>query len=252
MKITNALKASKYYQLRVMIESLIENTIGSFLFQYQKKDNMFNWFYNSLKYQLDNQLYSPRFNYYEFGVASGGSMKIYILALKKFCKDHNQDITKYHIYGFDSFSGLPEGTQEDVRADWAKGNFSYGKEIVMSMIKSTGFPVNNVHLVEGFFEDTLTNKLRDTCSKHVPSIINMDADFHSSTVAAFAWLQPMLASGALFRFDDIWAFYGHPEKGEIKAINDFNELKNGTLTQFPILGLASYVYIYAKRDFEYI
>lgn len=59
MKITNALKASKYYQLRVMIESLIENTIGTFLFQYQKKDNMFNWFYNSLKYQLDNQLYSP-------------------------------------------------------------------------------------------------------------------------------------------------------------------------------------------------
>lgn len=33
-----------------------------------------------------------------------------------------------------------------------KGNFSYGKDIVMSMIKSTGFPVNNVYLVEGFFE----------------------------------------------------------------------------------------------------
>lgn len=74
----------------------------------------------------------------------------------------------------------------------------------------------------------------------------MDADFHSSTLTAFTWIQPILASGVLFRFDDIWAFYGHPEKGEIKAIND-NELKNGTLTQFLIFISKLRVHICQKR-----
>ncbi len=252
MRILRSFKASKYYSFRVIIENIVENTIGVFLFQYQKKNNMFNWFYNSLKYQLDNHLYSPRFNYYEFGVASGGSMKIYILALKKFCKDYGQDIHKYHIYGFDSFAGLPDATQEDSRADWAKGNFSYNKQVVLDMIHSVNFPLKNVHLVEGYFEDTLTNELKEQCKHHSPSIINMDADFHSSTMTAFQWLHDLLASGALFRFDDIWAFYGHPEKGELKAISDFNLLNNGSLTPFPILGLESYVYVYAKKHFEYV
>jgi hypothetical protein len=252
MKFLQSLKASKHYSFRVTIETIIENTLGLFLFQYQKKNNMFNWFYNSLKYQLDNESYSPRYNYYEFGVASGGSMKIYILALKKFCKDYNQDINKYHIFGFDSFSGLPDAKEEDSRQDWTTGNFSYGKEVVLKMVNEVGFPIKNLHLIEGYFEDSLTSELKKECEKNPPSIVNMDADFHSSTMTAFLWLQDMLSSGTLFRFDDIWAFYGHPEKGEVKAISDFNALNNGYLTSFPILGLESYAYVYAKKHFEYV
>lgn len=252
MQILGKLKASRHYKTRILIESALEKTIGLFLFQYQKRNNMFNWFYNCLQYQLENENHSPRFNYYEFGVASGGSMKIYILALKKFCKDYKQDINKYHIFGFDSFAGLPEGTEEDKRQDWAAGNFKYEKEVVLKMIHEVGFPLNNVHLIEGYFENTLTDILKKKCKQYPPSIVNMDADFHSSTMTAFLWMNDFLASGTLFRFDDIWAFYGHPEKGEIKAINDFNATGNGHLAQFPILGLESYAYVYSKKHFEYI
>lgn len=251
MKLLQSLKASKHYSFRVLVEKIIDNTLGVFLFQYQKKNNMFNWFYNCLKYQLENEHSSPRFNYYEFGVASGGSMKIYILALKKFCKDYNQDINKYHIFGFDSFAGLPEATKEDARIGWEVGVFKYEKEIVLNMIKEVGFPKKNVHLIEGFFEDTLTENLKKECQKFPPSLVNMDADFHSSTMTAFSWMKDSLHSGTIFRFDDIWAFYGHPEKGELKAINDFNKLGYGYITPFPILGLESYAYIYSRKEFEY-
>ncbi len=245
------LKASKYYQFRVVVELILDKTIGLFMFQYERRDNMFNWFYNCLKYQHDNPDFAPQYNYYEFGVASGGSMKIYILALQKFCKDYGVDIKKYHIFGFDSFQGLPEAEEADKRTDWQKGTFVYGKEVVLDMIKEVGFPPENVHLVEGFFENSLTQKLKDDYRKYVPAIVNMDADYYSSTVTVFNWLQDSLASGTYFRFDDMWSFYGHPEKGVIKAINEFNKGSNGYLTPFPVFGLPGNAFVYARENFEY-
>lgn len=253
MKISQKLKSSKYYRFRLAIENILDKTIGIFLFQYQRRDNMFNWFYNCLKYQnIDNPDYSPKYNYYEFGVAGGGSMKVYILALKKFCRDFNQDINKFHIFGFDSFAGLPEAKKEDKRHDWSAGEFRHDKEIVLKMIDEVGFPMKNLHLMEGFFEDTLTEKLKEKLKKSPPSIVNMDEDYYSSTMTAFGWMADFLPSGSLFRFDNIWSFYGHPEKGELKAIKDFNSLGKGYLTPFPVLGLDGYAYVFCRKDFEYV
>jgi hypothetical protein len=252
MSIFRKLKASKHYAFRLGIENILDKTLGLFLFQYQKKNNMFNWFYNCLRYQvIDNPDAAPKYNYYEFGVASGGSMKIYILALKKFCKDYKQDIKKFHIFGFDSFAGLPEAQEADKRKDWYLGQFKYGKEVVLEMIRDVGFPMENVHLIEGYYEDSLIEERRRECQAFPPAIINMDTDYYSSTMTAFGWVGPLLSSGTLFRFDDIWSFYGHPEKGQIKAIRDFNQMDKGTLTAFPILGLDSYCYIYCRKNFEY-
>ncbi len=80
----------------------------------------------------------------------------------------------------------------------------------------------------------------------------MDADFYSSTMTVFKWIGDMLPSGSYFRFDDMWSFYGHPDKGVIKAIREFNTMEHGTLTPFPVFGLASYCYVFAKKVFEYI
>ena len=252
MSIIQKFKSSEYYGFRLVVEKVVDSTLGLFLFQYQKKNNMFNWFYKCLKHQYENSGFSPRFNYYEFGVANGGSMKIYILALKKFCKDYDQDINKYHIFGFDSFAGLPEAQEEDKRNDWSEGVFKCDKKEVLKVISDLNFPIKNVHLVEGFFENSLTPKLKEECKKFPPSIVNMDADYYSSTMTAFTWLKDFLPSGAYFRFDDIWAFYGHPEKGELKAISDFNAEGDGYLTPFPIFGLESYCYVYCRKDFEYV
>ncbi len=85
------------YRFRLAIESIINSTIGPLFFQYEKKKNLFSWYYNCLVYtHVTKPLISPKYHYYEFGVADGGSMELYILALKKFCRD-------YHFYFCENF-----------------------------------------------------------------------------------------------------------------------------------------------------
>ncbi len=252
MKFIDRLKSSKIYQIRLSVERFLNATIGLFLFQYKRKDNLFSFFYDSLVYQnVVCHDYSPTKNYYEFGVASGGSIKIYILALKKFCKDYKKNINDFHIFAFDSFQGLPKEGVGDNHVIWGQSQMVHPKEQVLGVIRETKFPIDNFHSVDGFYDTTLTTDLRDKFVTFAPAIINIDCDYYSSTIMALKWLMPLLSSGAIFRFDDIWAYHGHPDYGELKAINEFNNLGFGQLQLFPLCGLPSYVYIYSKKFFEY-
>lgn len=251
-QIKQTLKGSKFYGLRIVIETMLDNTVGLINFQYQKRDNLFNWFYNTLKEQhviKANQ--GPKYNYYEFGVAGGGSMKIYALALKKFCSDFDMDINDFHIYGFDSFQGLPNAEEADKKEGWSKGEMSHEKTEVLEKLRDINFPMNNVKFIEGFYDASLTPALREEMKKNPPAIVNMDADYYSSTKTVFDWLLPFAPTGTMFRFDDLWSFYGHPEKGVIKAIYEVNTSDNGWLTPFPSLGLAGLIYVFARKKYEY-
>jgi len=241
------------YKWRLKVENLLDKTIGFLLFQYKKRDNMFNFFYNSLVYQhVTCAEYSPKYSYYEFGVAGGGSMEIYILALKQFCRKYKFDLNKFHIYAFDSFAGLPARTGEsDSHLHWDKGLMVHQEDEVLKKIRRQKFPRKNFHIIKGFYENSLTDDLRKRLTLFPPSLINIDCDYYSSTATALEWLAPFLGSGAIFRFDDIWAFHGNTDYGELKAINEFNRGLWGQLTPFPICGLASYVYIYFRKEFEY-
>ncbi len=255
MKLLNKLNNVHLYSTRLLIERLFDSTFGLFLFQYKKKDNLFNWFYNSLKYHLvqlsDTKDRFKPYNYYEFGVAEGGSMLLYMLAVKKFCRDYDMDISKFHIYGFDSFEGLPEAQEGDKRYGWSKGEMSCSSDLIEEKIKRANFPRENVHFVKGFYSESLTPELKASFKNNPPALINMDADYYSSTIQALSWMRDLLPSAALFRFDDVWAFHGHPDRGVHKAISEFNNQDKGTLTSFPILGLGGFVYIFARKEFEY-
>ena len=244
------LRRAKYFT-----ENVFDKTLGRFLFQFmEKKDGLFNWHYNCLirQHVTGFKDFSPHYHYYEFGVASGYSIENYIFALKKFCKDYNFDINKFHIHGFDSFEGLPdrEGVS-DAHPTWSKGEMKWEERVVREKVRALGFPLANLHLYKGYYEQILTPELRDGLKDSSPALINIDCDYYSSTITAMNWMAPMLKSGAIFRFDDYWAFHGNPEYGEIRAINEFNNSGIGYLTSFPILGLDTFSYIYSRKVFEY-
>jgi len=185
--------------------------------------------------------------YFEFGVGWGGSLTTYITALKHFCQRYGKDLYAYHIFGFDSFRGLPQ--KMDPRDDnpaWQKGSFAHSVLEVENRVKCQGLDTSRgtLHWVEGYFEQTLTPNLKYGLKGFSPSIVTIDVDYYSSTRSVLNWLRPMLHDGTIFYFDDIWAFHGNPKYGELAAINEFNQHANGQLVQFPLLGMPSRAFIY--------
>lgn len=183
-------------------------------------------------------------NYYEFGVGWGGTLTDYIRALKLFCRFSNKDIRKYHIFGFDSFEGLPKKENEkDDHPEWFKGQFSHGLDYIEREIDKVG---GRAQLFKGFFKDTLKPGLRKELSIHPPSIVTIDVDYYSSTKTVLDWLRPMLISGTIFYFDDLWCFHGDPKYGQFAAIKEFNKAGKGQLIEYPSLGMVGNVFIYAN------
>lgn len=182
--------------------------------------------------------------YYEFGTGSGNTLQRAISVLKHF-RDSR-------IFLFDSFEGLPS-TQDprDRLVGWNAGSFSFSEDYILNLVKNSGFSVDRVRFVKGFFDNSLTPELaRDLC-KVPPAFVTVDVDYYSSTKQALDFLAPFLVSGATFYFDDLWAFDGHPDYGQLRAISDFNDTwkARGQLVANPIF--QNRIYTYFNREYEF-
>lgn len=58
------------------------------------------------------------------------------------------------------------------------------------------------------------------------------------------WIRPLLRDGTFFMFDDIWAFMGHPDFGELRAIREFNDKGSALLVPNYFGGDTQQVYVY--------
>jgi len=243
------------------IFTVLRYIIGDFLFNLRYKlflkDKLRKFYFRALNRQtvmVKIGLGPPFINYYEFGVGWGSTLKKFITALKIFCNINKKDLYSYHIFGFDSYEGLPEkeGPKDDSK-EWSKGSYSYSiSEIEQKVLKRViNLKRNTIHFIKGFYEDSLTTELRNELSEYPPSIITIDCDYYSSTKIVLEWLRPMLYSGTLFYFDDMWSFHGHPNYGQPAAIREFNEIGEGQLIPFPLLGLNGQVFIYSRKEFEF-
>jgi len=138
------------------------------------------------------------FNYMEFGVYQGKSIRFFI--------EHNHHPhNKY--FGFDTFYGIP--------TDW--GNRKAG-----SYSNSGNLPEINDHRLNflvGTFQEQLpafliTNK---KILANQINIIHLDADVYSSTLFVLIHLIPYLKTGDYILFDEFSFLLDH----EFKAFNDF-------------------------------
>ena len=195
-------------------------------------------------------------SYFEFGVGCGQSLMSYVEALKTFCKDAEENINDYHIFLFDSFEGLP--AKYDFRDDlpcYDKGFFAHDVSKIRKLLTNSGMDLSkgNIHFIKGFFQETLTPALRESLKARSPGIITVDVDYYSSTKVVLDWLEPILPSGAVFYFDDVWSFHGNPGYGELAAINEFNKSERGFLTPCHILSsgeISDSCYIYSNKEIE--
>jgi Macrocin-O-methyltransferase (TylF) len=220
-----------------------------------RANSLATWFLRALRSQHHRRRLGPHGTYYEFGVGRGRTMARYLRALKLYCVVADLDLYSYRIFAFDSFEGLPP--KQSPRDDfplWRPGLFRGTQEEARARIaRQINLGRGTVRFIKGFFEQSLTPALAAELQNFPPAIVTIDVDYYSSTKTVLEWLTPFTPSGCLFYFDDIWGFYGHPEMGELAAINEFNRAGAGFLTPYTELGttVGGKSYIFARKEYEH-
>ncbi len=143
-------------------------------FDYQQREKLYEYVIS------ENNIDDNGIDFFEFGVARGGSFNWWVKQLK------NSDT---RFYGFDTFTGLPE--------DWGifkAGDMSNGNE-------PPKIEDNRVSFYQGLFQQTLLPFLVNY-DKSRTKVIHLDADLYSSTLYIMTIMYPYLKSGDILLFDE--------------------------------------------------
>lgn len=180
--------------------------------------NLFKWYREFLRNTGMEKGY-----YIEFGVLNGES----IVDVYRQLRGH---LT--HIFGFDSFGGLPPIVNEDDKSGQkvmpitSEGNFkSLTKDEVSKLIAlSCRIPPQELTLVEGFFEESLPKFDQEQFKDKGPLLgCYIDCTLYSATRLALEFIQDKIVDGTWLFFDDYWCYRGSPKFGPRKAIAEWLE-----------------------------
>lgn len=157
-------------------------------------------------------------DFVECGVWRGGSSMAIALALIA------SGDTSRRLFLFDTFSGMPAPSAADMTADgqdaavllahgdatsWVVARASL--EEVRTNLASTGYPVGQIHLVEGRVEDTIP-----AGAPQQISLLRLDTDWYESTRHELIHLYPRVVRHGITIIDD----YGH-WRGAMAATDEF-------------------------------
>lgn len=159
---------------------------------------------NPLNYVLENSLVDHEGIWAEFGVFSGKTINL----ISKF--------TKNKVYGFDTFSGLPESWDVAPNLTINSGFYSYKDFSRQNGAESKFPPVrDNVVLVEGLFSETLPGYFTERVT-----LMHVDCDTYGSTVDIFKHLSSNIIPGCIIVFDE-FINYPNYDKHEYKAFMEW-------------------------------
>jgi O-methyltransferase len=134
--------------------------------------------------------------YLEFGVYVGTSMACMYQATKAIGADH------LRLIGFDSFEGMPDGEERDDVWTWKPGQLYSDMRLTRANLQRLGVPKQRVELVQGWFEESLTDETRSGLALDHAPIIMMDCVLESSTRTALEFCTPLIRDRAVVYFDD--------------------------------------------------
>jgi len=137
------------------------------------------------------------------------------------------DLAK-NLWGFDSFEGFPEPSEEDAGGSGKKvekGGYRVDQETVHKLLwdclQDDLFLRTHVTLVKGFFEEVLSQ-----AAMRIPavSLLHLDVDLAQSYTTCLEVLYPKVSPGGVIAFDEYWR-ESTKYPGARKAIDRFFEGK---------------------------
>lgn len=162
---------------------------------------------------------------YQFGVASGGSMKF----LRK------NVFSTARLWGFDTFSGLPSYPNETQVKMWTAGRFApmgvrrdestanEGAELVRRWLDRElpreGASANDIELVVGHYDKSLVASLAVTRGMRPALYVDVDCDWYGATRTALHWMlrSGLIVPGTLIGYDDWWTTACAVHRGALSA-----------------------------------
>jgi hypothetical protein len=160
-------------------------------------------------------------DYLEFGSYEGNSF----IAAYHFAQA--QGLSDMRFYSFDSFSGLPvfhsiDRDPEDA-TQYHTGDFACDIQTFTKNLRKSGVALDKVRLIEGFYCDSLTEKLKHDLPVRAAAVLMVDCDLYESTQQVLAFAGDYLGHGSLVLFDDWYNFKGDQNRGEQRAFNEWLE-----------------------------
>ena len=155
--------------------------------------------------RLLNDFASPNKDIYQFGVYTGNGLKKIAHSVKHFG----------HLYGFDSFQGIPEEPKEEQAAYWTtdfrKGGYSaadafnvYNLSALMGAVAQIVNRPHNLTLIPGFFSSSLTPDLLRRHRFQPALHVDVDVDIFTSTMQCLEWMfiNRLIVPSTFVRYDD--------------------------------------------------
>ena len=158
-------------------------------------------------------------DYLEFGVFNGisiGSMHA--------ARTQANLIDYTRLFGFDSFQGLPPGSEEEDGGVWKTGYYACSFDQTQSCLRQRGIAPNDIEWIQGWYNETLTPSLAQKFNFQNLGIVFVDCDTYSSSKTVMDFVAPLITSPAIFCFDD-WKLNDLDlmEEGEYRSFNEFLE-----------------------------
>ena len=162
---------------------------------------------------------TERGDYYEFGIFKGYA---FWFAQKVATRYGLQGM---RFFGFDSFAGLPavEGPDLTANDDFYAGQFACTKERVIESLNANGVDWDRTFLIEGYFDQSLTEQTRRDHDMQRIAVALIDCDLYRSTQQVLEFITDMVIDGTILIFDDWNCFDRDDGRGQRKAFRAWLE-----------------------------
>ena len=175
----------------------------------------------------------PNGVYLEFGSHEGNTMRM--------AWDAFGELFDLEYYAFESFKGLPEIDEDSIDKTelFYTGNLATSVSRFKRKVKNIGIPNDKLKIIEGYYEESLDDRIQNELMNKYPNVILIDCDLYSSTKTVLNFLKRVLRMGTIVIFDDWNCYFGRDDRGERRAFIEFcNENKNIKFNDFVSTGEA--------------
>jgi hypothetical protein len=182
-----------------------------------------NLIFNNSHYLTDIPHPSCSGSWLEFGVFTGSTLNLTAEFRERFCGPDSG-----RVYGFDTFTGLPE--------NWA-GGFGAG---AFSLNGEFPYVRHNIELVKGLFSDSLppwieAQKAMNNGRFPRISYLHIDCDLYAGSKDALELLKEYIVPGCVLIFDEL-LHYPEYREHEVKALWEFLESTGRKVEVIGVMG----------------